>query len=146
MRILNYIFICLILFICSVVFASRLDADTKERAVAVNGATRAPAEIPDGSAPIQEQKITVSPFFRLQSNGSKVWAERILVTIMAASPQTCLPDNLDNPTLRKMIYDLLQSGEPVATIQTQAGAHVQRQTGMQVRPTVQISRSVLIVR
>jgi len=135
MRILNCSLICLILFICSVVFASRLD-----------GPTRAFAETPDGPASIQEQKITVSPFFCLQSNGSKVWVERILVTFMVSASQNRLPDNLDNPTMRKMIYELLQSGEPPDTIQTQAVAHVQRQTGMKVSPTVQISRSVLIVR
>ena len=135
MRILNHILICLILFICSVVLASRLD-----------GATRAPAEIPDGPSPIQQQEITVSPFFCLQSNGAKVWVERILVTFMVAAPKNCLPDSFDNPTLRKMIYDLLQSGETAATIQTQAVAQVQRQMGMKVRPRIQISRSVLIVR
>ena len=135
MRILNHTLIFLILFTSSMGFSSNLDA-----------ATRAHAEIPDGPALIQEQKINVSPFFRLQSNGSKVWVERILVTFMVAAPQNVLPDSFNNPTLRKMIYDLLQSGEPAATIQTQAGAHVQRQTGMKVRPSVQISRSVLIVR
>ncbi|MEJ2069966.1 MAG: hypothetical protein P8X65_12240 [Syntrophobacterales bacterium] len=146
MRILNHILICIILFICSVGFVSRLDAATKERTTAVSSATGALAEIPDGPPLIQEQKITISPFFRLHSNGSKVWVERLLVTFMVAAPKNCLPDNLDNPTLRKTIYDLLQSGETAATIQTQAVTHVQRQTGMKLRPTVQISRSVLIVR
>jgi len=135
MRILTHIFICLILFMCSMGLASKLD-----------GATRAHAEIPDGSPPVQEQKIAVSPFFLLQSHDSKVWVERILVTFMVATPKNCLPDNFDNPTLRKLIYDLLQSGEPAATIQNKAVAQVQQQTGMNVRPTVQISRSVLIVR
>ena len=145
MRILNHIFIWSILFICSMGLASRLDAAAKEKAVTANDAIPA-AEIPDGSAPVQEQKLVISPFFRLQSNGSKVWVERILVTFMVAAPKNCLPDNLDNPALRKMIYDLLQLGELETTIQTQALAHVQRQTGMNVRPTVKISRSVLIVR
>jgi hypothetical protein len=135
MRILNHISICLILFIGSMGFAPRLDA-----------AARAHAEIPNSSPPIQQQKIAVSPFYRLHGNGSKVWVERILVTFMVTAPKTCSSDDLDNPTLRKMIYDLLQSDQTSATIQTQVVAHVQRQTGMKVRPSVQISRSVLIVR
>ena len=146
MRILNHIFICFILLIFCVVSTLRLDAATRDRNVSVNDATRVPAEIPDGPALIQEQEITVSPFFRLQSNGSRVWVERILVTFMVAAPKNVLLDSFTNPTLRKMIYDLLQSDETAATIQTQAVAQVQRQTGMKVRPTVQISRSVLIVR
>ena len=135
MRILNHILICLMLFLGSVGFTAGLDA-----------ATRAHVEIPDGSPPIQKQKITVSPFFHLHSNGPKAWVERILVTFMVTEPKTCPPDDLDNPTLRKMIYELLQSGQPSTTIQTQVSAYVQRQMGMKVRPSVQISRSVLIVR
>jgi hypothetical protein len=135
MRIFNHILICLILFLGSVGFTAGLDA-----------ATCAHAEIPDGSPPIQEQKIAVSPFFRLHSNGSKVWVERILVTFMVTAPKACPPDDLDNPPLRKMIYDLLQSGQTSTTIQTQVSSHVQRQMGMKVRPSIQISRSVLIVR
>ena len=146
MRILNHILICIILFICSVGFVSRLDAATKERTTAVSSATGALAEIPDGPPLIQEQKITISPFFRLHSNGSKVWVERILVTFMVTAPKACPPDDLDNPPLRKMIYDLLQSGQTSTTIQTQVSSHVQRQMGMKVRPSIQISRSVLIVR
>jgi hypothetical protein len=146
MRILNHVLIVLIFLICSVVFCPKLEAAPQERAMAANGATRAQAEVPDGPPRRQEQKIALTPFFRLRSNGSRVWVERILVTFLVAAPRNCLPKNFDNPTLRKMINDLIQSGEPAATIQTKAVAQVQRQTEMKVQPTVQISRSVLIVR
>jgi hypothetical protein len=114
--------------------------------MAANGATRAQTEIPDGPPRRQEQEIALTPFFRLRSSGSRVWVERILVTFLVTAPSNCLPKNFDNPTLRKTIYDLLQSGEPAATMQTKAVAQVQRQTEMKIPPSVQISRSVLIVR
>lgn len=146
MRLFKHTLIYLTLLLCSVSVYSKVGAAPHEKAVALREVTRAQAEIPDGLPPIQEQEIALTPFFRLQSNGSKVWIERILVTFMVAVPKNCIKDNFDNPTFRKMIYDLLQLGEKGATIQTQAVAHLKRQEGMKVDPTVQISRSVLIER
>ena len=95
---------------------------------------------------MQEHQIALAPFYRLQSYGSKAWIERILVTFTMAAPKNCLKYDFNDPTFRKMFFELLQSGEPEATIQAQAVAHLKRQVGMQIAPAVQISRSVLIVR
>jgi hypothetical protein len=96
--------------------------------------------------PIQEQKIVLYPFFRLQKKGSKAWVERILVTFRMAVPKDSLTYDFNNPSFRKMLYDLLQSGEPETTIQAQAVASLNRQLEKNIDATAQISRSVIIVR
>lgn len=101
---------------------------------------------PDGSPPIQEQKIILDPFFRLRRNGSRVWVERIIVTLVMAVPKNSLQDDFNSPTLRKKIYSLLQTGEPETTIEAQALSYLNRQVGVKTNAAVQISRSVLIVR
>ena len=72
--------------------------------------------------------------------------ERILVTFSLAAPATSLKHDFDNPTFRKKLYELLRSGEPEATIQTEAVSHLQRQVGEEIDSMVQVSPSVLIVR
>ena len=146
MRSFNYIVICMVFFICSVGFNTRLGATPKEKAVAAKEEAQSQSKIHYGTPPIQEQKIALNPFFRLQSNGSKVWVERILVTFTMASPKNHLEYDFDSPTFRKMFYDLFQSGELETNIQAQAVAELKRQVGMNVKPAVEISRSVLIMR
>jgi hypothetical protein len=103
-------------------------------------------EIAHGVPSNQAQKIVLSPFFRLQKRDSKVWIERILVTFLMARPLDCLKYDLNNPAFRKAIDDLLQSEEPGRAIESQAMNALNRQLGMNVDATVQISRSVIIVR
>lgn len=146
MRSFNYIVICMVFFICSVGFNTRLGATPKEKAVAAKEEAQSQSNIHYGTPPIQEQKIALNPFFRLQSNGSKVWVERILVTFTMALPKNHLEYDFDSPTFRKMFYDLFQSGELETNIQAQAVAELKRQVGMNVKPAVEISRSVLIMR
>lgn len=146
MRVMNHLLIFPLLLICSVAFCTRAEAAPTGKAVAVKGESQAPGETPGGSPPMQEHKIALAPFYRLQSNGSNVWVERTLVTLNITAPRNCLQQDFDNPTFRKMFYELLQSGEPEATIQAQAVNHVKRQGGMKDDPAVQISRSILIVR
>jgi hypothetical protein len=110
------------------------------REVEVRGKT------PDGPPPIQEQKIILDPFFTLRRNGSRVWVERIIVTLVIAVPKNCLQHDLNSPTLRKKLYSLLQTGEPETTIEAQALSYLNRQVGVKTNAAVQISRSVLIVR
>jgi hypothetical protein len=102
-------------------------------------------EIPQGTPPIQEQKIVLHPFFRLQKKDSKAWVERILVTFLIAVPKDSLTYDFNNPTFRKILYDLLQSGEPEDTIQAQAVATLNHQLEKNIDATAQISRSVSIV-
>jgi len=103
-------------------------------------------EIAHGVPSNQAQKIVLSPFFRLQKRDSKVWIERILVTFLMARPLDCLKYDLNNPAFRKAIDDLLQSEELGRAIESQAMNALNRQLGMNVNATVQISRSVIIVR
>ena len=146
MRSFNYILICMIIFICSVGFNTRLGATSNEKARAAKDEAQSQGAIHDKTPPIQEQKIALPPFFRLQSNGSKVWVERILVTFTMALPKNHLEYDFDNPTFRNMFYDLFQLGELETNIQAQAVAELKRQVGMNVKPAVEISRSVLIMR
>jgi hypothetical protein len=103
-------------------------------------------QMPEGTLPIQEQKIVLHPFFRLQKKDSKAWVERILVTFFVENPKDSLTYDFNNPTFRKTLYDLLQSEEPETTIQTQAVATLHHQLEKNIDATVHISRSVIIVR
>jgi hypothetical protein len=145
MRLLNHILIYLLFFLCSVGFSPWVDAAPPGK-TAVGEESQTPGETAAGPSPIQEHHIALPPFYYLQSNGSQVWVERILVTFTMAAPQNGFKHDLDSPTFRKLFYELLQSGESDATIQAQAVTHLKGQGEMQVDPAVQISRSVLIVR
>lgn len=142
----NYVLIYIILLICSVGLCTRVDATPNDKGMIASGATRAQVEVPDVSHLIQEHKITLSPFYLIQRNGSNVWVERILVTFTAALQNNSLKYDFDNPTFRKVFYNLMQSGESETIIQAQSVAELKRQIGMNVDPNVQISRSVLVMR
>ncbi len=127
------------------VFDTRADTPTEEKTAGELGAAWVHKKIVDAPPPIQEQEIALNPFFRLQKKGSKVWVERIILTFIMAVPKNSLQHDLNNPTLRKMFYDLLQSGESESTIQAQAAAGLNRHLGRNIDAAVQISRSILIV-
>ena len=110
------------------------------------GEVQAQKEIPDGPPPSQEQKIVLDSFFHLRENGSRVWVERIIVTLVMAVPMNSLKHDLNSPTFRKIFYSLLQSGEPEATVKAQAVDPLNRHMGLKTDATVQISYSVLILR
>jgi hypothetical protein len=63
-----------------------------------------------------------------------------------ARPLDYLKYDLNNPAFRKAIDDLLQSEEPGRAIESQAMNALNRQLGMNVDATVQLSCSVIIVR
>ena len=94
----------------------------------------------------KEHMMVLSPFFQLQKKDSKVWIERIIVTFLMTMPKDCHKHDLNSPTFRKMFYDLLQSEKPETAIQSQAVVSLSRELGMNIDATVQISRSVIIVR
>ena len=121
------------------------NATLKEKVAGASDTVEGLKEISDSTPPIQEQKIVLHPFFRLQKKDSKAWVERILVTFLMAVPRDSLRYDFNNPTLRKMLYDLLQSGESEAHIQAQAVATLNRQLEKNIDATAQISRSVIIV-
>jgi|GEM_PF-1237856 hypothetical protein len=110
--------------------------------------TPAPRELPGSEIPLplQEQRIVLDPFFQLRSKDSKFWIERIIVTFLTASPKEALKDALNGPAFRMKIYDLLQSEEPEPVIRDQILAGLGQQLGMRTKTTVEISRSIMIVR
>jgi len=146
MRLFTHVLICLLFIQYSVCLPTRVNAEPAEKAAVANGESRVAEEMPEGPPLIPERRVALAPFYLLQSKGSKVWMERILVNFSLAAPANRLKHDLDNPTFRKKLYELLRSGEPEATIQTEAVAHLRRQVGEEIDPTVQVNRSVLIVR
>ena len=141
MRLNNIIFVFLIFLGAFGAFSVSANATPR-----VPESTQGQEEIAHGVPSNQEQKIVLSPFFRLQKRDSNVWIERILVTFLMARPLDGLKYDLNNPAFRKAIYDLLQSEELGRAIESQAMNALNRQLGMNVDATVQISRSVIIVR
>jgi len=146
MRLFTHVLMCLLFIQYSVCLPSRVDAGPAKKAAVADGESRVSMEMPEGPSPILERRVSLAPFYLLQSKGSKVWMERVLVNFSLAAPANRLKHDFDNPTFRKKLYELLRSSDPEATIQTEAVAQLQRQVGEEIDPTVQISRSVLIVR
>lgn len=126
-------------------FDTRANAASKEKVAGVLEAAEGKREIQEARPLLAEQKIMLHPFFRLQKQDSKAWIERILVTFLMTVPKDSLTYDFNNPSFRKILYDLLQSGEPEAHIQAQAVATLNRQLEKKIDATAQISRSVIIV-
>ena len=141
-----------IIFIALILFGTFWGADISANAALpekVEGAietVQGKQQFTEGTPPVQEQQIVLYPFFRLWEKGSKAWVERILVSFRIAVPQDSLTFDFNNPSFRKILYDLLQSGEPETTIQAQAVASLKRQLDKHIDAIAQISRSVIIVR
>jgi hypothetical protein len=142
------IIICMALILLGISWGVDISANAaiNEKAAGASETVQSQKEIPEGTPPIQEQKIVLHPFFRLQKKGSRAWVERIFVTFLMAVPKDSLTYDFNNPTFRRMLYDLLQSGEPETTIQAKAVAGLNHQLEMNIDATAQISRSVIIVR
>ena len=145
MRSHSIILIALIFLGTFLGFDSRANAALKEKVAGVLESVEGKKEIQESIPPIYEQKIILHPFFRLQKKDSKAWIERILVTFLMTVPKDSLTYDFNNPNFRKVLYDLLQSGEPEANIQAQAVATLNRQLEKKIDATAQISRSVIIV-
>ena len=145
MRPHSIILVALIFLSIFLGFDSRANAAPKEKVPGVLESVEGKKEIQESIPPIYEQKIILHPFFRLQKKDSKAWIERILVTFLMAVPKDSLTYDFNNPNFRKVLYDLLQSGEPEASIQAQAVATLNRQLEKKIDGTAQISRSVIIV-
>jgi hypothetical protein len=126
-------------------FDGRANAAPKEKVAGALESVEGKKEIQEGTPPLCEQKIMLHPFFRLQKKDSKAWIERILVTFLMAVPKDSLTYDFNNPNFRKILYDLLQSGETEANIQARAVATLNHQLEKKIDATAQISRSVIIV-
>jgi hypothetical protein len=145
MRSFSIILISLIFLGTFSSFDISAEAALKEKVAGALDTAEGQKEIPQITPPIQAQKIVLQPFFRLRKKDSKAWVERILVTFLMAVPKDSLTYDFNNPTFRKILYDLLQSGEPEDAIQVQAVATLNRQLEKNIDATAEISRSVIIV-
>ncbi len=148
MRSFSIILISLISLIFLGTFSSfdiNAEAALKEKIAGAPAAVEGQKETPQTTPPIQEQKIVLHPFFQLRKKDSKAWVERILVTFLMAVPKDSLTYDFNNPTFRKILYDLLQSEEAEDTIQAQAVATLNSQLEKNIDATAEISRSVIIV-
>jgi hypothetical protein len=144
---LNSLIVILLIFsgaFCG--FAISANAAPQEKVAGAQRVLQGQREITDKGPLDQEKKIILYPFFQTQRKDSKIWMERIIVTFLMSMPKDCLKYDLNSPAFRKMLYDLLQSEAPETAIQSQALASLSQQLGMNVDATVQISRSVIIVR
>jgi hypothetical protein len=145
MRLLTYLVIFSILWGGGWLF--EIDAYAAHDAGATGAQEVVQAQKDSTAVPVEQaHKFVLPPFYQLQRKDSKIWMERIIVTFLMAMPKDGLKDDLNNVNFRKMVYELLQSGAPAPTIQSQAVAGLIRQLGRAVEATVQISRSVIIVR
>ncbi|MFZ2087361.1 MAG: hypothetical protein WAU47_02195, partial [Desulfobaccales bacterium] len=100
----------------------------------------------DGHPPLEELRLDLAPFFLFQQKGPHVWIERVIVTFLMAAPKNTLKYDINNSNFRKMIYELLHSGKPEPAVQDQAMDNLNRQLNINLETTMQISRSVIIVR
>jgi hypothetical protein len=128
------------------VLANNANAGPEEKMMGHLQAVQVPKEISAGPPPIQESAMALDPFFLIREKGSKVWVERIIVTISLTMPKPAVKHDLNGPLFRKKVYDLLQSGESEDIIHTQTVAGLHRQLGMDADADVHLSRSILIVR
>jgi len=122
------------------------DATPKERIAGTQEVVQGQKGITDVVPSNKDQMVVLSPFYQLRRKDSKVWLERIIVTFLMEMPKDCLKYDFNSPTFRKGLYDLLQSENPKTAIQSQVLASLSRELGVNVEATMQISRSVIIVR
>lgn len=127
-------------------FVVSADATLKTNAVERPELAQGNKTLPEGPPPLEELRLDLAPFFLFQQKGHHVWIERVIVTFMMAAPKNFLKYDVNNPSFRKMIYELLHSGKPEPAVQEQAMDNLNRQLNINLETTMQISRSVIIVR
>lgn len=140
------ILIFLIAFGASWSCALNAGAVPQDKVAAVPKVPQGQKEITADNTLDKEKKIVLTPFFQPQRKDSRIWIERIIVTLLMAMPKDIPKYDLNNPTFRKMLYDLLLQDEPDAAIKSQVTASLSKQLGMPIDATIQISRSTIIVR
>ena len=127
-------------------FAAVANAVLPEKGAEVQKQSQGPKAIPADSSLDKEKKIVLPPFFQPQKKDSRMWVERIIITFLMAMPKDLLKYDFNNPTFRKMLYDMLLSEEPDTAIKSQVLSSLNKQLGINVDATIQISRSTIIVR
>jgi hypothetical protein len=142
---LNNILISLVLLGMFSLFGITANAAPKEQVADAQELVQGPKEIRNDVPLNREERIVLSPFFQLRRKGSKIGIERIIVTLLMAMPTDCVKYDFNNPTFRKMFYDLLQSEKQESYIQSQFVANLSRQLKLDIDAAVQVSRSFIIV-
>jgi hypothetical protein len=126
------------------ILANAAGAAPETRMPHVQGAAQVVRTKADGIPPMQEPVTVLDPFFVIRQKGAKVWVERIIATLTLTTPEHTVKQDLNGPIIRKMLYDLVQSGEPEDSCRMQAVSGLQRHLGVEAE--VHLSRSILIVR
>lgn len=92
------------------------------------------------------QNVTLDPFFILRGEKGKVWVERIIVVLQITVERVSPKLDVTGPSIRTALYDLFRSGQPETNIKKQALASLNQQAKRKAVTTMNISRSILIVR
>jgi len=127
-------------------FVVTADATLKTKPIERADSVQGNKTLSDGHPPLEELRLDLAPFFLFQQKGPHVWVERVIVTFLMAAPKNTLKYDINNSNFRKMIYELLHSGKPEPAVQDQAMDNLNRQLNINLETTMQISRSVIIVR
>jgi len=144
MRPINSLIPLFLLGVVIAILANAANAAPEAKMTAAQETVREIQTKAQGTPPIQEQVIVLDPFFLIRQQGAKVWVERIIATLALTTPEHTVKQDLNGPIIRKMLYDLVQSGEPEDSCRMQAVAGLQRHLGVEAE--VHLSRSILIVR
>jgi hypothetical protein len=144
MRPINSLIPLFLLGAVMTILANAAGAAPETRMPHLRRAAQAVRTVSDGIPPMQEQVTVLDPFFVIRQKGAKVWVERIIVTLTLTTPEHTIKQELNGPMIRKMLYDLVQSGKPEDSCRMLAVAGLQRQLGVEAE--VHLSRSILIVR
>jgi hypothetical protein len=146
MRSINSLITLLLLGVVIAILANCAKAAPEAKMTEAQRAAQVIQTRADGTPPMQEQVIVLDPFYLIRQKDAKVWVERIIVTLALTTPKPTVKHDLNGPMFRTLFYDLIQSGKPEDSIQTQAVAGLHRQLGMDADAEVHLSRSILIVR
>ena len=127
-------------------FAAVAEAVPQEKGAEVQKQARGLKATTEDSSLDKDKKIVLPPFFQPQKKDSRMWIERIIITFLMAMPKDLPKYDFNSPTLRKMLYDMLLSEEPDTAIKSQVLSSLNKQLGINIDATIQISRSTIIVR
>ena len=125
--------------------AAEANAVPPEKRTEVPKMTQDQKAIAEESSLDKERKIVLAPFFQPQRKDSRMWIERIIVTLLMTMPKDLHKYDLNNPIFRKMLYDFLLLEEPDNNIKSQVLSSLSKQLGMHIDASIQISRSIIIV-
>jgi hypothetical protein len=104
-----------------------------------------PMSVPIADSPsTPEVDMVMSPFFVFREHGSRVWLERIRITL--AGPEDIkIRRELDLPRLRSAVYEALQAEVEHRDLEDRLRSEVSRMLGPEAGRRVSLSRCYLLV-